>query len=98
MALKLTVNTPIKYIKGIGEARGDAFVRLGVENASDLLAFYPRAYEERGNVRRISDTIDGELCSLEITVRETSKVKMLRKGVSGQVTDGTAEQLQRLIG
>ncbi|MBQ5837273.1 MAG: ATP-dependent DNA helicase RecG [Clostridia bacterium] len=82
MALKLTVNTPIKYIKGIGEARGDAFVRLGVENASDLLAFYPRAYEERGNVRRISDTIDGELCSLEITVRETSKVKMLRKGFS----------------
>ncbi len=82
MAYKLTAQTPIKYIKGIGEARGEAFFRLGVENASDLLAFYPRAYEERGNVRRISDTIDGELCSIEITVRETSKVKMLRKGFS----------------
>ncbi len=82
MAYKLTAQTPIKYIKGIGEARGEAFFRLGVENASDLLAFYPRAYEERGNVRRISDTIDGELCSIEITVRETSKVKMLRRGFS----------------
>ena len=82
MAYKLTAQTPIKFIKGIGEARGEAFLRLGVENASDLLAFYPRAYEERGNVRRISDTFDGELCSIEITVRETSKVKMLRKGFS----------------
>ncbi len=82
MAIKLTAQTDIKFIKGIGEARGEAFTRLGVENASDLLAFYPRAYEERGNVRRISDTIDGELCSIEITVRETSKVKMLRKGFS----------------
>ena len=82
MAYKLTAQTPIKLIKGIGEARGEAFFRLGVENASDLLAFYPRAYEERGNVRRISDTFDGELCSIEITVRETSKVKMLRKGFS----------------
>ncbi|MBR5779219.1 MAG: ATP-dependent DNA helicase RecG [Clostridia bacterium] len=82
MAIKLTAQTDIKFIKGIGEARGEAFFRLGVENASDLLAFYPRAYEERGNVRRISDTIDGELCAIEITVRETSKVKMLRKGFS----------------
>ena len=82
MSLKLTAQTPIKFIKGIGEARGEAFTRLGVETASDLLAFYPRAYEERGNVRRISDTIDGELCAIEITVRETSKVKMLRKGFS----------------
>ena len=82
MSLKLTAQTPIKYIKGIGEARGEAFLRLGVENALDLLAFYPRSYEERGNVRRISDTIDGELCSVEITVRETSKVKMIKKGFS----------------
>ena len=82
MSIKLTAQTPIKFIKGIGEARGEAFARLGVETASDLLAFYPRAYEERGNVRRISDTIDGELCAIEITVRETSKVKMLRKGFS----------------
>ena len=82
MAYKLTAQTPIKFIKGIGEARGEAFFRLGVETASDLLAFYPRAYEERGNVRLISDTIDGELCSIEITVRETSKVKMIRKGFS----------------
>ncbi len=82
MAARLTAQTPIKYIKGIGEARGQAFSRLGVETAGDLLAFYPRAYEERGLVKRISETIDNELCSIEITVRETSKVKMLRKGLS----------------
>ena len=78
MAVRLTLQTPIDYIKGIGEARGAAFARLGVETAGDLLGFYPRAYEERGRVKTISETIDGELCSVEVTVRETSKVKQLR--------------------
>ena len=82
MALKLTAQTPIKFIKGIGEARGEAFARLGVQTASDLIAFYPRAYEERGKVKRISDTIENELCSIEITVRETSKIKMIKNGLS----------------
>jgi len=82
MAVKLSESTPIKYIKGIGEARAAAFSRLGVETASDLLAFYPRAYEERGKVISVADALDGELCSVEITVRETSKVKQIRGKLS----------------
>ncbi|MBO5869175.1 MAG: ATP-dependent DNA helicase RecG [Clostridia bacterium] len=78
MAARLTESTPIQYIKGIGEARAAAFARLGVETAGDLLAFYPRAYEERGKVVSVASALDGELCSVEITVRETSKVKQLR--------------------
>ena len=78
MATRLTESTPIQYVKGIGEARAAAFSRLGVETAGDLLAFYPRAYEERGKVVSVANALDGELCSVEITVRETSKVKQLR--------------------
>ncbi len=82
MAVRLTESTPIKYIKGIGEARGAAFSRLGVETAGDLLAFYPRTYEERGKVVSVADALDGELCSVEITVRETSKFKQIRGKLS----------------
>lgn len=82
MALRLTDKTPITYIKGIGEARYAAFSRLGVETAGDLLAFYPRAYEERGRVIPVARALDGEICSVEITVRETSKVKLLRGNFS----------------
>lgn len=82
MSARITESTPIRYIKGIGEAREIAFNRLGIETAGDLLAFYPRAYEERGRVIRVADAMDNELCSVEITVRETSKVKQLRGKLS----------------
>ncbi|MBE6683804.1 MAG: ATP-dependent DNA helicase RecG [Ruminococcaceae bacterium] len=82
MAIRLTESTPIQFIKGVGEARGAAFARLGIETAGDLLGFYPRAYEERGRVINITDSIDGEICSLVLTVRETSAVRQIRKGFS----------------
>ncbi len=78
MAKKIGFNTPIQEINGIGEARAAAFLRLGVETAYDLLMFFPRTYEERGKISLIGDTLDGELCSLEVTVRQTSPVKRLR--------------------
>ena len=61
MALTLNLATPIKYIKGIGEARAEAFYKLGVETVADLLSFYPRGYEERGRIVSIWDALDGEL-------------------------------------
>ncbi len=82
MSARLTESTPIRYIKGIGEARESAFNRLGIETAGELLAFYPRAYEERGRVIPVASASDNELCSVEITVRETSKVKQLRGKLS----------------
>lgn len=78
MALMLNLDTPIKFIKGIGEARAEAFNKLGVENVSDLLTFYPRSYEERGKTVSISDALDGELCSVVVTVRETTAPKQIR--------------------
>ncbi len=80
--MKLGINTSVKYIKGIGEARAEAFNRLGVETVGDLLSFYPRRYEERGKIIRIEDAINGELCSVEVTVRETSAPKMIRGRLS----------------
>ena len=78
MAERLNLKTPITYIKGIGEARAAAFSRLGVETVGDLLAFYPKRYEERGHVVFVKDALDGELCSVEITVRETSAPRQIR--------------------
>lgn len=82
MAVRLGLDTPIKYVKGIGEAKGNAFARLGVETVSDLLSFYPRGYEERGKTVSVSDAFDGELCSVIVTVRETSAVKRLRANMT----------------
>ena len=82
MAVKVTEATPIGCIKGIGEARETAFKRLGVETASDLLGFYPRAYEERGKVITLAEAYPNEISSIEVTVRETGKVKILNRSFS----------------
>lgn len=41
----LRLDTEVRYLKGIGEAKAKAFARLGVRNIRDLLSFFPRAYE-----------------------------------------------------
>ena len=46
--MKLTLSSPVQYVKGIGEKRAALLKKLGVETAGDLVAFYPRAYEDRG--------------------------------------------------
>ncbi|MBR5746349.1 MAG: hypothetical protein IKX92_03720, partial [Clostridia bacterium] len=45
---ELTPETSRRFIRGVGEARYEAFLRLGIETAGDLLACFPRGYEERG--------------------------------------------------
>ncbi len=61
-------NTPLQYIKGIGEARSKCFAKLGLSCAGDLLTFYPRTYEYRGETKKVADALDGETCSLVLTV------------------------------
>lgn len=61
-------NTPLQYIKGIGEARSKCFAKLGLLCAGDLLTFYPRTYEYRGETKKVADALDGEVCSLVLTV------------------------------
>ena len=39
-----TLNTDIRYIKGVGEARAKALARLGITDLRSLLSYFPRAY------------------------------------------------------
>lgn len=39
---KLELSTPVQYVKGVGPARAQTFVQLGVQTVGDLLEYYPR--------------------------------------------------------
>ena len=54
------LDTPITFLKGVGERRAEAFRRLGVLNARDLLFHIPHRYEDATTVRRISSLRIGE--------------------------------------
>ena len=57
--MKLSDN--IRYLKGIGEKRAELFARLGINTIGDLLAYFPRGYEDRSSVTKISDVSEGDV-------------------------------------
>jgi ATP-dependent DNA helicase RecG len=51
----LTPDTPIQFIKGVGEGRAKLLRNAGIETARDLLYFFPYRYEDRRHPARIAD-------------------------------------------
>ena len=48
----------LKYLKGIGPKRADAFSEIGIHSIEDFLNFIPRTYLERINISDIGRNID----------------------------------------
>ena len=52
---KLSLDTPVTYLKGVGPQRAQALAKLGVIFARDLLYHVPHRYEDASTVSRIAD-------------------------------------------
>jgi len=90
-APRLTLDTPVTYLKGVGPARAQALARLGIVVARDLLLHVPHRYEDASTVSRVADLeagMDGTIIG-----RVVSKgVIPTRKGLrifQAVVKDGT---------
>ncbi len=70
--------TPISELRGIGVKRAEALRRLGIFNFLDLIEHFPRAYQNRGNVRLLSSVGEGENCSFLLTVGTQPRSVMLK--------------------
>jgi ATP-dependent DNA helicase RecG len=70
---RLYLDTSVAYLKGVGPARADAFRRLGVFTAGDLLYHIPHRYEDASTVSAIS--------SLEPGMQGTVIGRVISKGV-----------------
>ncbi len=62
------LHSEIGSLHGIGVKRAEAFKRLGIVTVGDLLRHFPRAYQNRGHVRLLSEGIEGENCSYLLTI------------------------------
>ncbi len=56
----LRLDTPVKFLKGVGERRADAFARLGVATAQDLLWHLPHRYLDASSVSPLAQAKVGE--------------------------------------
>jgi ATP-dependent DNA helicase RecG len=51
--------TPIQYIKGVGPKLAKLFEKKGIFTVEDALYFLPRSYEDRRNLKKISELKSG---------------------------------------
>ncbi len=72
------LNTNIKKLYGIGQVRAAAYGRMGIETVGDMLCHYPRGYENRGDVRLLSDTTDEGKSSVILTVSTEPRAVRLK--------------------
>ena len=79
---KLTENSSVRALPGVGESRAAAFARLGIYTLRDLIRHFPRAYENRGAVRRLADGLDGETGAFLLTVATEPRSAMIRRGMT----------------
>ena len=49
------LSTPIQYVKGVGPKLSAFLERKGIRTVEDALYFLPRAYEDRRNLKKISE-------------------------------------------
>ena len=52
--------TPIQYVKGVGPKIASLLERKGIRTVEDALYFLPRAYEDRRNLKKISELRAGQ--------------------------------------
>ena len=74
------LNTDIRYIKGVGEARAKAFEKLGVFTLGDLIAYYPRRWEDRSQLYPIRDLPEGEYACCKAMIAQPPTAARIRGG------------------
>ena len=85
------LSDPITFLQGIGPKKAKLFEKLGIYTLQDLICHFPRAYEDRTRVGKISDLELDTNGSFRATVIHTGKSQHVRKGldiVRVTVSDG----------
>lgn len=78
IALKHCWTTSIQYIKGVGPSRTSLLARLRIFTIGDLLEYYPRRYEDRSQLKKINELLDGQLESFRGKIMSVAENKPRR--------------------
>lgn len=76
------LDVDVKKLYGVGTVRAAAYSRMGIYTVGDLLCHYPRGYENRGDVRPLSQAVDGEKLSVVLTVATAPRTAKIKAGMS----------------
>lgn len=79
----MTPDTLVTELKGVGSARANALLRLGIATVGDLIHHFPRAYQNRGDITTAEAArgADGPV-ALVLTVSAEPSLARLNKGLT----------------
>ena len=75
--------SPVTALSGVGKTKASAYERLGIRTLADLIHHYPRAYENRGDIKTLFEaSMRGGKCAVVLTVATEVKRAMIRRGMT----------------
>lgn len=78
--MNYTLETDVKALYGVGEAKAKLLNKLGITDLAGLLYHFPRAYEYRGNIKTLASSQDGETAAFILTIASAPTLKRLQSG------------------
>ena len=79
---RLTASTPVDKLNGVGKVRAAQLTKLGIYTVGDLIYYFPRAYEKRGDIRRLSSYDSERPASYLLTVTSEVRNANIRRGLT----------------
>ena len=74
------LQTDVRYIKGIGEARAKALSKLAIGTLQDLIGYFPRRYEDRTMTRTIRELELGETVCVRAMIAQDPTANRISGG------------------
>lgn len=74
----ITREASVSVLPGVGKVRLGCYGKMGIRTLGDLLEHYPRAYENRGDVRLLADTEPDQKSAVVLTVATQPRCVRLR--------------------
>ncbi len=91
MASLFPWQTPVQFLKGVGPKRAFFLGKLNIHTLEDLLYFVPFRYEDRAEIKKISqlepgkiETIVGEVMAVSLNETPRRRMKIVEIAVSDQ--------------
>ncbi len=84
----MTLGDEIRFVRGIGPKKAQAFEKLGIKTLRDAVEFYPRGYEDRSAVVKVSHLTEGESACIHAVLAAPVRTAHIRKGMD--ISNGMA--------
>ena len=75
------MSKPIIELSGVGKTMENKLAKLGIKTIGDLVYLFPRAYENRGDIRPLSHFDPDTKCAFLLTVASDVKTSLVKGGM-----------------